>query len=304
MAKAIRIGDRGAAEFLDDARQREFLSRDRRRPSGSIDHGRFISTLRRPKQADHPRFAQKIAMNPTTAADPRELAKFEATAADWWDPTGPLAPLHRMNPVRIAFIRDAAVAGRQAPPGKPLRGLTVLDVGCGGGLLAEPLTRLGARVTGIDLVADALEVARRHAERQGLAIDYRLESVEAAAARGARFDVVVASEVIEHVPDQQGFVHHLATLTAADGVICVSTLNRTARAYLEAILAAEGLLGWLPRGTHDWKRFVKPSELAAWLRAAGFRVDRLAGIGWKGWQNRFELRRDVAVNYLASARRG
>ncbi|MFP4270384.1 MAG: bifunctional 2-polyprenyl-6-hydroxyphenol methylase/3-demethylubiquinol 3-O-methyltransferase UbiG [Alphaproteobacteria bacterium] len=241
-------------------------------------------------------------MTPVTAADPRELAKF-AAAADWWDSTGPLAPLHRMNPVRIAFIRDAAIAGRRTAPGKPLKGLTVLDVGCGGGLLAEPLARLGAAVTGIDLVAEALDVARRHAAAQGLAIDYRLESVEAAAARGARFDVVVASEVIEHVPDQEGFAHHLAALAAADGVVCLSTLNRTPRAYAEAIVAAEGLLGWLPRGTHDWRRFVRPSELAGWLRGAGWRIDRLAGIGFDAWENRFALRRDVAVNYLASARR-
>mgnify|MGYP006289260885 FL=1 len=244
------------------------------------------------------------AMSTPTAADPSELAKFEATAADWWDETGPFAPLHRMNPVRIAFIRDAAIAGRGASPGKPLRGLGVLDVGCGGGLLAEPLARLGAAVTGIDLVPDALEVARRHAEGRGLAIDYRLESVEEVAARGATFDVVVASEVVEHVPDQAGFVRRLAQLAAPEGVVCLSTLNRTPRAWLEAILAAERLLGWLPRGTHDWERFVRPSELAAWLRTAGFSVDRLAGIGWNARENRFKLRRDVAVNYLASARRG
>jgi 2-polyprenyl-6-hydroxyphenyl methylase/3-demethylubiquinone-9 3-methyltransferase len=243
-------------------------------------------------------------MAPVTAADPRELAKFEATAADWWDPAGPLAPLHRLNPVRIAFVRDAAVAGRAVTPGKPLRGLAALDVGCGGGLLCEPLARLGARVTGIDLVPEALNVARRHAEGQGLAIDYRCESVDEAAARGERFDLVVASEVIEHVPDQAGFTRRLAELTAEAGVVCLSTLNRTPRSYLEAIVAAEGLLGWLPRGTHDWRRFVRPSELATWLRRAGFRVDRLAGIRWNAWENRFELRRDVAVNYLASARRG
>ncbi len=243
-------------------------------------------------------------MPPVTAADPRELAKFEATAADWWDPGGPLAPLHRLNPVRIAFIRDAAVAGRSVPVGKPLRGLAVLDVGCGGGLLCEPLARLGARVTGIDLVPRALDVARRHAEGRGLAIDYRCESVDDAAARGEHFDVVVASEVVEHVPDQAGFTFRLAELTAAAGVMCLSTLNRTPRAYVEAIVVAEGLLGWLPRGTHDWRRFVRPSELAAWLRPAGFGVDRLAGIGWNARDDSFELRRDVAVNYLMSARRG
>jgi 2-polyprenyl-6-hydroxyphenyl methylase/3-demethylubiquinone-9 3-methyltransferase len=243
-------------------------------------------------------------MTSAAAADPSELAKFAATAADWWDPEGPLAPLHRMNPARLAFIRDAAIAGRGAGPGKPLKGLRVLDVGCGGGILAEPLARLGGEVTGIDLVAEALEAARGHADAQGLAVDYRLEGVAETVARGERFDLVVASEVVEHVPDQAGFVHDLAALVAPGGVLCLSTLNRTPRAYLEAIVAAEGLLGWLPRGTHDWRRFVKPSELAAWLRAAGMRVDRLAGIGWNARENSFELRRDVAVNYLASARRG
>jgi 2-polyprenyl-6-hydroxyphenyl methylase/3-demethylubiquinone-9 3-methyltransferase len=245
-------------------------------------------------------------MPPTVSldrADPAELAKFDAAAADWWDPGGPLAPLHRMNPARIAFIRDAAIAGREVPVGKPLRGLSVLDVGCGGGLLAEPLARLGATVTGVDLAAEALAVATRHAEDHGLAITYRCESVDAVAERGERFDVVVASEVVEHVPDQAGFVAHLAEVTAPDGVICLSTINRTRRAYVEAILGAEVLLGWLPRGTHDWHRFVRPAELAGWLRRAGFRVDRLAGIGWQGWENRFALREDVAVNYLMSARR-
>ncbi len=243
-------------------------------------------------------------MSAVIAADPRELAKFEATAREWWNTRGPLAPLHRMNPARIAFIRDAAIRGRAAPPGKPLRGLTVLDVGCGGGLLAEPLARLGGAVTGIDLVPEALEVARRHAAGQGLAIDYRLAAVDEVARGGERFDLVVASEVIEHVPDQAGFARRLAEVTAADGVLCLSTLNRTPRAYVEAILAAERILGWLPPGTHEWRRFVRPAELAAWLRAAGLRVDRLAGIGWNAREDRFELRADVAVNYVLSARRG
>ncbi len=237
-------------------------------------------------------------------ADARELAKFEATAESWWDEAGPLAPLHRMNPVRIAFVRDAAIAGRDVPLGKPLRGLRVLDVGCGGGLLAEPLARLGADVTGIDLVPASLEVARRHAAAEGLAITYRLETAEAVAERGERFDVVVASEVIEHVEYQAEFTATLAELTAAGGVLCLSTINRTRRAYVEAVLGAEYLLGWLPRGTHDWQRFVKPSELAAWLRAAGFVVDRLAGVGWRPREGGFALRGDVDVNYLLSARGG
>jgi len=240
-------------------------------------------------------------MSTAISADRGELAKFDAV--DWWDTAGPAAALHQFNVARIGFIRDAAIRGRNVPVGKPLRGLSVLDVGCGGGVLAEPLARLGGTVTGIDLAPAALDVARRHAEGQGLAIDYRWEDLAATVARGARFDLVVASEVIEHVPDQAGFASRLAAATAPNGVLCVTTLNRTWRAYVEAILTAEGVIGWLPRGTHEWRRFVRPSELAAWLRRAGLRVDRLAGAGWRPTERRFALRDDVAVNYLLSARR-
>lgn len=242
---------------------------------------------------------------PAPSADPRELAKFDVAPADWWDPEGPMAPLHKMNPARIAFIREAAErAFGQAPPDRPpLAGRRVLDVGCGGGILAEPLARLGGTVTGIDLVARALHVARRHAAEEGLEVAYRLEPAEALAAAGERFDLVVASEVIEHVEEQAGFVATLASLTAPGGVLVVTTLNRTRRAYLEAIVGAEYLLGWLPRGTHRWRRFVKPAELAASLRRSGFVVERLAGLGWSPADDSFHLRRDVAVNYLVAARR-
>lgn len=239
----------------------------------------------------------------TAQADPAELRKFEATAQSWWDENGPLAPLHRLNPVRIAFIRDAALEGASPPGARPLAGLRVLDVGCGGGVLAEPLARLGAEVTGIDLVAASLDAARSHAEAQGLAITYRLTSAETLVAEGARFDVVVASEVIEHVRDQAGFVGVLAALTAADGRLCLTTVNRTWRSFAEAVVGAEYVLGWLPRGTHDWRRFVRPSELATWIRRAGLLVERFEGVGWDGRADSFHTRPDLAVNYMVNARR-
>ncbi len=242
---------------------------------------------------------------PPRSANPTELAKFDGSTLDWWDPDGPMAPLHALNPARLAFLVDAAERrfGVAAASGSPFAGRTVLDVGCGGGLLAEPLARLGGRVTGIDLAARALEAARRHALHTDLAVDYRLEAAEDVANRGERFDVVVASEVIEHVADQPAFVATLAALTAPGGLLVLTTLNRTPRAYAEAIVGAEYVLGWLPRGTHDWRRFVRPAELASWLRAAGFAVDRLSGLGWQPRDGSFELRRDVAVNYLLAAHR-
>ena len=239
------------------------------------------------------------------SADAEEIAKFARGADAWWQPRGPMAPLHRLNPACLAFARAAACAafGLDAKAAQPLAARTVLDVGCGGGLLAEPLARLGGAVTGIDLVARSLDVARRHAAEQGLAITYRLATAEELAADGERFDLVVASEVIEHVKDPAGFVTTLATLTATDGLLVLSTVNRTARAYVEAIVAAEYVLNWLPRGTHRWRRFVRPAELAAWLRRSGMTVFRLEGMGLDATGEGFTLRRDVAVNYLIAARR-
>ncbi|MEO1092242.1 MAG: bifunctional 2-polyprenyl-6-hydroxyphenol methylase/3-demethylubiquinol 3-O-methyltransferase UbiG [Pseudomonadota bacterium] len=240
----------------------------------------------------------------TTASsvDPKEMEKFAATAADWWDPGGSLAPLHKMNPARLRFIRETVVP-TPADPGRPFAGKTLLDVGCGGGLLAEPLARLGASVTGIDPERRSVAVARAHAEAEGLKIAYRRTTAEHLVAAGERFDVVIASEVVEHVEEQPAFVATLAALTAPGGVLCLSTLNRTRRAFVEAILGAEYLLGWLPRGTHRWQRFVKPAELAAWLRRADFAVQRLDGIGWNGLEDSFELQTDVPVNYILAARR-
>jgi 2-polyprenyl-6-hydroxyphenyl methylase/3-demethylubiquinone-9 3-methyltransferase len=221
-----------------------------------------------------------------------EVRKFDALAGRWWDPAGPMAPLHAMNPLRIGWI------ARQL--GDPA-GLSVLDVGCGAGLAAEAMARLGARVTGIDAAPEALDAARSHAANAQLAITYREAAPEALAAEGARFDAVMALEVVEHVADRAAFVAALATLVRPGGKVFLSTLNRTPRAWLTAKLGAEYLLRWLPRGTHDWKMFVTPAELGADCRAAGLRVTALAGMapGPRGWRET----RDVGVNYILAAER-
>jgi len=244
--------------------------------------------------------------SPAINLDPAEVERFARLAGEWWDPNGKMGPLHRQGPARLAFIRDALVRHFKRPEGglKPLAGLSVLDVGCGGGLVSEPLARLGATVTGIDPTADAIAVARRHAEAQGLAIDYRSASVEDLVAKGERFDAVVCMEVIEHIPDQPAFVRSLGELVRPEGAIVMSTLNRTLKAYALAIVSAEYILGWLPRGTHDWNRFVTPDELARYLEGAGFAAPQSSGIIYDLMSDTWRLGRDTDVNYIvASARR-
>jgi 2-polyprenyl-6-hydroxyphenyl methylase/3-demethylubiquinone-9 3-methyltransferase len=241
----------------------------------------------------------------TASIDPDEIAKFAALADAWWDPQGKFRPLHKLNPTRIAFIRDQVV-GRQnrAPQAeRPLAGLSVLDIGCGGGLLSEPMARLGAAVTGIDPSARSITAARLHAAEDGLPIDYRVETAEALAAAGAKFDVVLAMEVIEHVADRAAFLGACAALLADDGQLFLATLNRTAKAFALAIVGAEYVLGWLPRGTHDWRRFVRPSELAAELRAHGAEIVEMAGVVYSPLTDRWSLSRDLDVNYMAVAER-
>jgi 2-polyprenyl-6-hydroxyphenyl methylase/3-demethylubiquinone-9 3-methyltransferase len=234
--------------------------------------------------------------------DPAELGKFQALAERWWDPAGPLRPLHLMNPVRIDWLLRQARAHLPTGPGRrPLDGLAVLDVGCGGGLLAEPLARLGARVTGIDPEPANIEAAERHAAAQGLAIDYRASTLEAIVAEGRRFDLVAALEVVEHVPDPAAFTDALARATRPGGLVVLATLSRTLASWVLAIVAAEYLLGWLPRGTHRWGRFLKPSELARWLRAAGLRPVDLTGVAWEPAYERFVTSPDPSVNYMLAA---
>lgn len=244
---------------------------------------------------DRPRHAR--------SADHGEIRRFDHLAAEWWDEAGPLAPLHKLNPTRLAYIRDHAAArfGRDPRAAYPLEGLTVLDVGCGGGLLAEPLARLGAEVTGIDLATRNLEVARRHAEAAGLRIAYRETAAEHLVENGERFDLVCALEVVEHVADQPAFLETCARLVGPGGGLVLATLNRTMKSFALGIVGAEYVLRWLPPGTHRWSRFLRPSEAARPLRRAGLRVADVTGVVYDPLRDRFRLSRDLDVNYMLYA---
>ena len=227
-------------------------------------------------------------------ADPAELAKFDALAARFWDPHGEFRPLHLLNPLRLDFIGARA----------PLKGSRVLDVGCGGGLLAEALARAGAAVTGIDLAPGMIEVARLHAREAGLDIDYRViaaDELQRATPQG--FDIVTCMEMLEHVPQPAAMTATLARLLRPGGAAFVSTINRNLKSFLLAIVGAEYLLRLIPRGTHEYERLIRPAELAAWARAAGLEVRELAGIGFNPLTGRVALSHDVAVNYLAHLQR-
>jgi 2-polyprenyl-6-hydroxyphenyl methylase/3-demethylubiquinone-9 3-methyltransferase len=251
--------------------------------------------------------AEKLGQEPprpgTANLDASEVDRFQALARSWWDPTGKFRPLHQIGPVRLTFIRDEVTRhfGRETGGLRPLTDLTILDVGCGGGLISEPLARLGARVTGIDPGARNIEIARGHAGPQDLAIDYRVATVEDLDAAGERFDCVVCLEVVEHVPDVARFVAGCASLVRPGGMLVLSTINRTVKAYALAIVAAEYVLGWLPRGTHQWERFVTPDELAAHVTAAGLDAPRFAGFVYEPLRDRWRLAEDTDVNYLAAA---
>lgn len=239
------------------------------------------------------------------AFDPGEVERFDRLAGDWWNPDGPMRPLHRINPLRLAFVRDEATAALGRDPGRPfpLAELSVLDVGCGAGLLSEPLARMGAAVTGLDPAGAALDAARAHAAEAGLAIDYRSEAVEEVAAAGTTFDLVVAMEVVEHVPDVPAFVRACAACVRPGGLLLLSTINRTLRAHALAIVAAEYVLRWLPRGTHDWDRFVTPAELRRATEAAGLSGFGTRGMVYSPLTGTWSASRDTAVNYLARAAR-
>jgi 2-polyprenyl-6-hydroxyphenyl methylase/3-demethylubiquinone-9 3-methyltransferase len=230
----------------------------------------------------------------TANADAAELGRFGSLASTWWDPNGPSRALHDLNPVRCEYV------ARQAE----LSAARVLDVGCGGGLLAEAMALRGARVTAIDLSPEVLTVARLHALESGVAVDYREISAEALAeAEPAAYDVVTCMEMLEHVPDPESVLHACARLLKPGGVLVASTINRTPRAFALAIVGAEFVLGLLPRGTHRYDQFIKPSELAAALRRAGFALREVRGLGYDPLLRRARLSDDTAMNYLASAER-
>ncbi|MBN9064199.1 MAG: bifunctional 3-demethylubiquinol 3-O-methyltransferase/2-polyprenyl-6-hydroxyphenol methylase [Rhizobiales bacterium 65-9] len=239
------------------------------------------------------------------ALDEAEVAKFDRLAADWWNPKGSMAPLHKLNPTRLAFIRAQAAArfGFGETALRPLAGRRALDIGCGAGLLSEPMARLGATVVGIDPAPANIEAAKRHAAEAGLAIDYRREELADTLAAGDRFDLVLASEVVEHVPDVPSFTAECCRAVAPGGLLVMSTLNRTLKSFALAIVGAEYVLRWLPRGTHDWEKFVTPRELAEAIRAGGLESSEPTGMVYDPLRDSWRLSGDASVNYLISATR-
>ena len=238
-----------------------------------------------------------------STVDAGEVAHFARLAGQWWDPRGPWATLHRFNPVRLGYIRDRAAAHFDRDPARldSLKGLRILDIGCGGGVLSEPLARLGAVVVGADPVEENIAAAAHHAAQAGLAIDYRSTTAEALAEAGECFDIVLAMEVVEHVADVDLFVQAGADLVKPGGLMFVATLNRTMKSFALAIVGAEYILRWIPRGTHQWDKFITPEELELALEQAGLRVTDEAGVIYNVFADRFQLSTDMDANYMVAA---
>jgi 2-polyprenyl-6-hydroxyphenyl methylase / 3-demethylubiquinone-9 3-methyltransferase len=240
----------------------------------------------------------------TTTIDPAEVAKFEAMAAEWWNPNGKFKPLHMLNPCRLDYITTqiAAEFDRDLTTPTPFKGLRILDIGCGGGLLAEPMARLGADVVGADAAPRNIPVARLHSEQSGLTIDYRHTTAEDMAAAGERFDVVLNMEVVEHVADPLAYLTACQELLRPGGLMICSTLNRNPKSYLFAIIGAEHVMRWLPKGTHDWKKFITPDELFDLIARAGLDpVDRKGMVfNPLGWSWSLSAR-DLSVNYVTAS---
>ena len=240
-----------------------------------------------------------------TTVDPREVGRFAALAAEWWNPRGKMRVLHKFNPVRLAYLRETLTAhfGRDARAMRPLEGLRLVDIGCGGGLLSEPLARMGADVVGIDPAERNVRIASLHAEESGIAVDYRATTAEALADAGERFDVVMAMEVVEHVADVGLFLARAAEMVKPGGLLVAATLNRTKRSFALAIVGAEYVLGWLPKGTHDWNKFVTPDELEAALAAGGLSVIDRQGVVFNPLSDEWRRSSDLSVNYMMVAER-
>jgi 2-polyprenyl-6-hydroxyphenyl methylase/3-demethylubiquinone-9 3-methyltransferase len=246
--------------------------------------------------------APNTAGNPGSTVDPAEIARFSRLSDEWWDPTGKMAPLHKINPLRLQFIRDAACRKFDRNPRSLncLQGLRILDIGCGAGLLCEPIVRLGAEVIGIDPSESNIVAARMHANRSHLLIDYRATTVETMDTR-ERFDIVLAMEVIEHATDAALFLDRCAALMKPSGLMVVSTLNRTMKSFALAIIGAEYVLRWLPRGTHHWNKFVTPAELARYLHRHRLEIIEQCGVVYSPFADRWSTSSDMDVNYMVVA---
>jgi 2-polyprenyl-6-hydroxyphenyl methylase / 3-demethylubiquinone-9 3-methyltransferase len=246
-----------------------------------------------------------MANTRASSIDAAEVERFAALADNWWDPRGPMAALHKFNPVRLAYIRDQAAArfNRDAKKLDCLKDLRMLDIGCGGGILSEPLARLGAQMVGADPAEENIAAARSHAEGEGLAIDYRASTAETLAEAGESFDVVLAMEVVEHVTDVPAFVTTCASMVKPGGLFVAATLNRTLKSFALAIVGAEYILRWLPRGTHRWDKFVTPHELETAVENAGLRVTGERGVVYNPFADRWQLSADTDVNYMLVAAR-
>ncbi len=250
-------------------------------------------------------------MDPTNAnsstadatLDPSEVERFSKLAAEWWNPQGKFRPLHQIGPPRLSFIRDEVISHFGLDPKvlRPLEGLSVLDIGCGGGLVCEPMSRMGGKVTGIDPSQKNIAIAGLHSKAQGVDVNYRAVRIEDVVAGGELFDVVVCLEVVEHVPDVEAFIKECARAAKPGGLVIFSTINRTFKAWALAIVGAEYVLGWLPRGTHQWERFVKPDELAAYCNSAGLSTATFSGMIYQPLKDVWVLNPDTDVNFLAAA---
>jgi len=240
-----------------------------------------------------------------TTIDQAEVDRFTAMAAEWWNPAGKFKPLHKFNPVRIRYIRDKAAAhfGREANSHKPLEGLRVLDIGCGGGLLSEPMARMGATVIGADASERNIGIATTHAAQSGVNVDYRAVTAEQLAAEGEKFDIILNMEVVEHVSDVDFFITTCASMVKPGGMMFVATINRTMKAMALAIVGAEYVLRWLPKGTHQYEKLVRPEELEKPLLASGMQIDERTGVFFNPLMNQWNLSRDMDVNYMMQATR-
>ena len=238
-----------------------------------------------------------------TTKNTEEVNQFDRLADEWWDENGPMKPLHRLNPTRIKYLKSQICTHfeRDFDASDALKGLNIIDVGCGAGLVTEPLCRLGAKVTGLDAAKNNIEVAKKHADDGGLKITYKNDLVENIASQKKKYDVVLALEVIEHVEDVPYFLENCAKLLKKDGLLIISTLNRNPKSYLLGIIGAEYIMRWLPRGTHDWKKFLKPSEVAAALEQSGLRPTDVTGLVYNPIKRSFSLSAtDLDVNYFMS----